>query len=62
MREAQGLKIQADAAKQKEAVVKTHLQPWLDEEFAISTTIERKISHIQAKYATMETIETGTKV
>lgn len=62
IREAQDLKIQADAARQKEAVVKDRLQPWLDEAFAVSTTIERKVAHMQAEYATMETTETGTEV
>jgi len=62
MWEAQDLKIQADAAKQKEAVVKAHLQPWLNEAFVVSTTIEHKVDHMQAEYATMETIETRTKV
>lgn len=46
IREAQDLKIQADAARQKEAVIKAHLQPWLDEAFAVSTTIERKVAHM----------------
>ena len=32
-------------------MIKEHLQPWLDEAFKISTTIKRKVSHMQAEYA-----------
>lgn len=57
IQEARDMKIQADVARQKEAVIKVRLQPWLDEEFMVSTTIECKVAHMQAKYATMETVE-----
>jgi len=54
IREAQDLKIQADAARQKEVVIKARLQPWLDEEFAVSTTIEYNVAHMQIEYAHMQ--------
>jgi len=40
MREAQALKLQTDTTGQKEAVIKEFIQPWLDEAFEVSTTIE----------------------
>jgi len=61
-REVQDMKIQAEAMKQKEAVVKAHIQPWLDEAFAVSTTIEHKVAHMKVKCARMETIKIGAEI
>lgn len=47
MEEAQALKAQVDAARKKEAVPKECIQPWIDEAFAVSTTIEGKLVHMQ---------------
>ena len=48
MREAQALQAQVDAMRQKEAGLKERIQPWIDEAFAVSTTIEGNIAHMQA--------------
>lgn len=53
------MKIQAETARQKEAMVKAHIHPWLDEAFAVSTTIEHKVEHMKAECVRMETTETG---
>lgn len=34
----------------------------MDEAFLVSTTIEHKLAHVQAEYATMQTTETETEV
>lgn len=62
MREVQDMKIQAEVVRQKEVVVKVHIQPWLDEAFAVSTTIEHKVVHINAECAKMETAEIGAEI
>lgn len=56
------MKAQYDAARQKEVVIKACLQSWLDEAFAVSTTIDHKVVHMQTEYATMEPIETESDV
>lgn len=60
MREAQALKIQVDASRQKETVIKECLQPWLDEAFVVSTAIECKVAHMQAEDAPDEVAEIET--
>ena len=62
MKEAQALKIQADSAHQKEAVIKEHLHPWIDEAFAVSTTTERKVEHMQVEYTPREKAMAETDV
>ena len=37
-----------DAARHKEAVLKVHLQPWIDEAYTITASIEAKIAQLQA--------------
>jgi len=54
MKEAQAMKIPIDAALQKEAVIKECLQPWINEALVVSTTIERKVAHMQEEYAPIE--------
>jgi len=48
--------------REKEAVVKARIQPWLDKAFVGSTTIVHKVAHMKAKYARMETTETGVEI
>jgi len=36
-------------------MTKARLQPWLDEAFTVSNTIERRVAQMQSKYATIET-------
>jgi len=40
MKEAQALKAQVDTVRQKEEVLKEHIQCWLDEAFMVSIAIE----------------------
>jgi len=47
MREAQALKEKVDAARQKEAMLKKRIQPWLDEAFMASSNIEGMLTHKQ---------------
>jgi len=42
--------------------VKARIQPWLDEAFAVSTTIEHKVAHMKAECARMETTEIGVEI
>lgn len=60
MREARTLKIQAYATRQKETVIKGWIQPWLDEAFAVSTTIKQNVAHLQAAYAPKPVTEGDT--
>jgi len=46
MREAQVLKAQVDATRQKEVVIKECIPPWLEEAFTVSTSIEGKLAHM----------------
>lgn len=46
MTEVQDMKIQAQATRQKEVVVKACIQPWVDEAFVVSTTTEHKVAHM----------------
>lgn len=59
MREAQVLKAQIDAARQKEAILKECIQPWLDEAFAVSTNIEGNLAHMQVVYEPGKATETN---
>jgi len=46
LQEAKALKEQVDIAKHKEVALKAHLQPSLDEAYAITTTIEGKLASL----------------
>lgn len=48
MQEAKTLKERVDATQQKEAVLKAHLKPWLDEAYLVTTSIEGKLASLQA--------------
>lgn len=48
MPEAKALKEQVDSARHKEAVLKVHLQPWIAEAYAITTSIEGKLAKLHA--------------
>lgn len=52
IKEAQVLKAQVDAVRQHEVVLKEHIQPWLDETFSVSTTIEGNLAHMKVVYDT----------
>ena len=40
MKEEKALKEQVDVAQHKKSVLKVHLQPWIDEAYLITTSIE----------------------
>jgi len=44
MQQARALKEQVDARRQKEALVKARVQPWIDEAFTITADIEGKLA------------------
>lgn len=44
LQQVKALKEQVDVARQKEAVLKAHIQPWIDEAFTITTTIKGKLA------------------
>lgn len=44
MQQEKGLKEQVDAAQHKEVVLKVHIQPWIDEAFIITGSIEAKLT------------------
>jgi len=44
------LKEQVDAVRQKEAVLKAHVQPCIDEAFLITADIEGKLTHMKAMH------------
>jgi len=46
MQQAKALKEQVDAARHREAVLKARIQPWIDEAFIITTTIECKLTQM----------------
>jgi len=46
MKKAQALKEQVDVARQKEVVLKAHIQPWLEEAFTATATIEGKLAQM----------------
>ena len=48
MQEAKVLKEQVDATRHKETVLKVRLQPWINEAYTITTSIEAKIAQLQA--------------
>ena len=48
MQEAKALKEQVDVTRHKEAVLKVHLQPWIDEAYTITTSIEGKLAELQS--------------
>ena len=43
-----------DTARHKEAVLKEHAQPWIDEAFTITANIKGKLAHIQGMHAKMQ--------
>jgi len=49
MQQAKAPKEQVDVAQHKEVVLKACVQPWMDEAFTITTDIEGKLAHIDAK-------------
>lgn len=40
----EGIKEQVDAMQQKEALLKAHVEPWIDEAFLITVDIEGKLA------------------
>ena len=53
MQQARTLKEQVDATRQKEALLKACIQPWIDEAFTIIIEIEGKITHMQGMHVLM---------
>lgn len=50
LQQAKALKDQVDAAIQKEAILKSHVQHWIDEAFLITADIEGKLAHMKAMH------------
>lgn len=48
LQQAKALKEQVDVARQKEAVLKACVQPWIDEAFLITVDIKEKLAHMKA--------------
>lgn len=46
IQQVKALKEQVDAAQHKEAVLKARTQPWIDEAFIITTSIEDKLAQM----------------
>ena len=44
------LKEQVDVARQKEAVLKVHVQPWIDEAFHITANVEGKLKKMKVMH------------
>jgi len=51
MQQAKALKEQVEEAWHKEAVLKVCVQPWIDEAFTITSTIEGKLAQMQGTQA-----------
>jgi len=47
MQQEKVLKEQVDAARHKETILKARLQPWIDEAYVITTSIEAKLVQMQ---------------
>lgn len=47
MQEEKALKEQVDVTRHKEAVLKAFLQPWIDEAYTITTSIEGNLTKLQ---------------
>jgi uncharacterized coiled-coil DUF342 family protein len=62
MQQAKALKEQVDAARHKEAVLKARVQPWIDEAFTITTTIEGKLAQMQGTQEQMQGSSSDTAV
>jgi len=45
------LKEQVDVARQKEAILKARVQPWIDEAFLITTNVKGKLAKIKVMHA-----------
>lgn len=54
MQQAKALKEQVDATRQKEAVLKARVQPWIDETFTITVDIEGNLAQIQGMHVQMQ--------
>ena len=50
MQQERALKEQVDTTRQKEALLKARVQPWIDEAFTIMTKIEGNITQMQGLY------------
>lgn len=50
LQQAKALKEQVDTVCQKEAVLKAHVQPWIDEAFLIMADIEGKLTLMKAMH------------
>ena len=50
MKEAKAFKEQVDATRHKEEILKVRLQPWIDEAYTITASIEAKLMQLQATY------------
>jgi len=51
LNQANPLKEQVDVARQKEVVLKMHVEPWIDEAFLITTDIEGKLAKMKVMHA-----------
>lgn len=46
-----------DVTRQKEALLKARIQPWIDEAFTITTEIEGKLAQMQEMYALRQIVD-----
>jgi len=53
------LKEQVDVAQHKEAVLKSCLKPWLDEAYAVMTSIEGNLVNLQATQQKLQVDSSG---
>ena len=44
------MKEKVDVVRQKEAVLKAHVQPWIDEAFLITVNIEGKLTQMKVMH------------
>lgn len=50
MQQARALQEQVDATRQKEALLKARVRPWIDEAFTIMVDIEGELAQMQGLY------------
>ena len=48
---SKGVEVKVDTTRQKEAVLKERIQPWIDEAFIITADIEGKLAQMKAMHA-----------
>jgi len=62
MKQAKVLKKKLDAAQHKEVVLKVRVQPWIDEAFIFTTSIEAKLTQMQGMQEQVQGSSSATTV